>query len=126
MAKGISFWGVLVIMIIVAAIASLITLSITGNTVKSNEASSSAETYTKAEVDSMFDALREDLETQTAVVSGLGCDENNTCLVGDLSAEGNIQSSFLSNPDSPLRTDNAYLCVTKEGVLYRGTSVGCK
>jgi hypothetical protein len=126
MGNGISFWAVLVIMIIVAAVASLITVSVTGNTVKENKNISNAGTYTKAEVDLMLNALKKELTPEEVSVSNLSCDVENLCEVNELSAQGAIKLSALSYADSPLRTDNAYVCVDKTGKLYRGTTSGCR
>lgn len=125
MGNGMSFWGVLVIMVIVAAIASLITVSVTGNTIKDTKNDSDAETYTKAEINLMMDELSESL-TKEQNSEEVVCDLETLCEVNELSAEGEVKLASLSDEASPFKTDNVYVCVDKQGKLYRGTSSGCK
>jgi len=125
MGNGISFWGTLVIMIIVAAVASLITISITGNVAKDNQISSNEDIYTKEEVDLMIATIKEDLKSDKETSSNLNCDVEDLCEVNSLFALGNVELSTLST-DSALRTDNTYVCTDKSGKLFRGTATGCR
>lgn len=126
MGNGISIWAVLVIVVIVAVIASLVTGSITGNTIKLNKDNSSTETYTKDEVDAMMKSMKEELSVEEESEDALACDIEKVCEVNQISASGQIVLSDLSYADSPLRTNNAYVCVDRLGKLYRGTSTGCR
>jgi hypothetical protein len=125
MEKGMSFWGVLVIMVIVAAIASLVTVSVTGNIIKDAKNDSDAETYTKAEINLMLDELSESLANEKDSNSLL-CDLEGVCEINELLAEGEVKLASLSDEVSPFKTDNVYVCVDKQGKLYRGTSSGCR
>jgi hypothetical protein len=57
-----NWWLIIAIVIIVAVLASLITISLTGNTIRqTNNLLGKYEIYTKAEVDSLLSAQKQDL-----------------------------------------------------------------
>ena len=128
-----NLWVVVVIAIVVAVIASLITVNLTGNSIKVPSATSTTQTevYTKAEVDTMLKRIVADaVSTRILDIRSLNnsirfqaTDINTVTMNGKFIADDLIsRNSFFS---AYIKASNISTYTLKMGLTGNGTAYAC-